>query len=289
MNQSITPVPLSPVALTIAGSDSGGNAGIQADLRAFHVFGVHGCTAITALTAQNPLGVSHIQPTSLENLTAQLNRICTAYTLGAVKTGMLVNVELINVVIAAVEQYAIQNIVIDPVMIATSGAKLIDDTAIKALTALCHHATLITPNVPEAEVLLGATSSITPQTMQSSAEALAARFNCGVLLKGGHNHNQPAHDIFTCKGETYSLSTPVVENPISTHGTGCSLSSALAAILACDPKKGKDILNVVIFAKAYIYEAIRTGVYVGEGSGVLGMPTYHAVCSAMDNVTFQRL
>ncbi len=260
-----------PVALTIAGSDSGGNAGIQADLRAFHVFGVHGCTAITALTAQNPTSVSHVHPTTPENLTAQLSQISAAYNVGAIKTGMLVNASLIEAVHRHLQDSPIP-LIIDPVMIATSGAKLIDDDAIAALKDLLHHATLITPNIPEAYALAERTTPINDQfSMIDTAHGLAHSYQCAILLKGGHSASHPAQDIFYDGHATYLIQTPTVHNPISTHGTGCSLSAALAAAISRDPTA--PLLDAIIAAKAYIYAAIQGGVRIGPHDGVLGTPT----------------
>ena len=258
-----------PVALTIAGSDSGGNAGIQADLRAFHALRVHGCTAITALTAQNPGGVRGVQLTSAENLGQQLDAILECYAVAALKTGMLATSELIGVVAGRLAAHPEIPKVVDPVMVATSGARLLADEAVEALrTRLLPLATLITPNRPEAEVLAG-TRIESEADLCAAAASLVARHGCGVLIKGGHDSEQPARDLLCLPGGgLWWLTTPVVARPRSTHGTGCTLSAAIAAALA----KGRSLLEAVVDGKAFVYEAIRTGRVVGPAAAVLGQP-----------------
>jgi hydroxymethylpyrimidine/phosphomethylpyrimidine kinase len=256
------------VALTIAGSDSGGNAGIQADLRAFRTFGVHGCTAITALTAQNPFGVRSVLIADPSFMGEQLDAVLEVYTVGALKTGMLATAEIIEVV---ANRLLLQNRipkVMDPVMLATSGAPLLAEDAMEALSKkLLPLATLVTPNLPEAERLLGR-SITTPEEQQDAARALADLFACAVLVKGGHGTGMCAEDILFDGEKLSLLSSPRLEQPLSTHGTGCSLSAAITASLAC----GNDLLQAVIEGKAYVYESIRTGIYVGEVATVLGTP-----------------
>lgn len=264
-----------PVALTIAGSDSGGNAGIQADLRAFHALRVHGCTAIAALTAQNPSGVRGIQLASAAQLGLQLDAILECYAVGAVKTGMLATAELIEVVAEKLARHSRIPVVVDPVMVATSGARLLADDAVSALRGrLLPLATLITPNLPEAEVLMEAKLA-TEADVVAAARTLAQRYGCGVLIKGGHDAAHPARDILCLRDEAHlaawrlwSLSTPVVAHPRSTHGTGCTLSAAITASLA----RGRTLRNAVIEGKAFVYEAIRTGRKVGVSAAVLGQP-----------------
>jgi hydroxymethylpyrimidine/phosphomethylpyrimidine kinase len=256
------------VALTVAGSDSGGNAGIQADLRAFRTFGVHGCTAITALTAQNPFGVRSVLIADPTFMGEQLDAILEVYTVGAIKTGMLATAEIIEVV---ANRLLLQNRipkVMDPVMLATSGAPLLAEDAMEALSKkLLPLATLVTPNLPEAERLLGRPIT-TPEEQQDAARALADLFSCAVLVKGGHGTGMCAEDILFDGEKLSLLSSPRLEQPLSTHGTGCSLSAAITASLAC----GNDLLQAVIEGKAYVYESIRTGIYVGEVATVLGTP-----------------
>ncbi|MEI7900936.1 MAG: bifunctional hydroxymethylpyrimidine kinase/phosphomethylpyrimidine kinase [bacterium] len=257
-----------PVALTIAGSDSGGNAGIQADLRAFHVFGVHGCTVLAALTAQNPLGVRAILMADAEFVAQQMDAVLEAYAVNALKTGMLSSPEVIEAVADRLQRQQGVLKVVDPVMVATSGAKLLQDNAVGILKArLLPLATLITPNLPEAEVLLGHRIS-TRTEMAAAARALSDSFGCATLIKGGHGIGVCAEDLLF-DGTALSLfSTPRVDDPLSTHGTGCSLSAAITAALAC----GRPLLDAVAEGKAYVYEAIRTGAYVGEQATVLGTP-----------------
>jgi hydroxymethylpyrimidine/phosphomethylpyrimidine kinase len=256
------------VALTIAGSDSGGNAGIQADLRAFHVFGVHGCTVLAALTAQNPFGVRAILTADAAFVAQQLDAVLEAYAVGALKTGMLSSPAVIE---AVADRLLCQGRILkvfDPVMVATSGAKLLQDDAIERLKArLLPLATLITPNLPEAEVLTGRKIA-TREEMADAARALSDAFGCATLIKGGHGTGVCAEDVLF-DGQTLNLlSTPRIAAPLSTHGTGCSLSAAITASLAC----GRTLLDAVVEGKAYVYEAIRTGVSVGEAAAVLGTP-----------------
>ena len=256
------------VALTIAGSDSGGNAGIQADLRAFHMFGVHGCTVLAALTAQNPFSVRAILTADADFVAAQLDAVLEAYAVSALKTGMLSSPEVIE---AVADRLVCQNRILkvfDPVMVATSGAKLLQDDAVGMLkTRLLPLATLITPNLPEAGVLTGKTVA-TREEMAAAARDLASAFGCAVLVKGGHGAGVCAEDVLFDGVSLCRLSTPRIESPLSTHGTGCSLSAAITASLAC----GNGLLEAVVEGKAYVYEAIRTGVSVGEQAAVLGTP-----------------
>jgi len=256
------------VALTIAGSDSGGNAGVQADLRAFHVFGVHGCTVFAALTAQNPFGVRDILTVDADFVAAQLDAVLEAYAVTALKTGMLFSPQVIE---AVADRLFCQNRilkVIDPVMVATSGARLLQDDAVATLKArLLPLATLITPNLPEAEVLLGRPVE-TREAMVDAARELSDAFGCAVLVKGGHGTAVCAEDVLFDGASAVRLSTPRIVDPVSTHGTGCTLSAAIAASLAC----GKTLSEAVVEGKAFVYESIRTGVKVGEAAAVLGTP-----------------
>jgi hydroxymethylpyrimidine/phosphomethylpyrimidine kinase len=256
------------VALTIAGSDSGGNAGIQADLRAFHVFGVHGCTVLAALTAQNPFGVRAIQTADAEFVAQQIDAVLEAYTVNALKTGMLSSASVIEAVADRLQCQGRILKVVDPVMVATSGAILLHEDAVGMLkTRLLPLATLITPNLPEAEVLAGHAIS-TRTEMAEAARALSDTFGCATLIKGGHGTGVCAEDVLF-DGTALSLfSTPRIDDPLSTHGTGCSLSAAITASLAC----GRPLLDAVAEGKAYVYESIRTGCYVGEQAAVLGTP-----------------
>ncbi len=256
--------------LTIAGSDSGGNAGIQADLRAFHVFGVHGCTAITALTAQNQFGVNDLLISDGEFVGLQMDAVLGVYDIKAVKTGMLASTQIIESVAERFLAQARLLKVVDPVMIATSGAKLLQAEAITTMKkSLLPLATLITPNLPEAEELLAIKITNHAEAV-TATRTLHDNFGCAVLVKGGHRHGESAYDLLYDGKKMYQLSTPRIDAPLSTHGTGCSLSAAITAALAC----GKTLLEAVTEGKAYVYESIRTGVWVGEAATVLGTPKH---------------
>lgn len=257
-----------PAALTVAGSDSGGNAGIQADLRAFHVFGVHGCTAIAALTAQNPWGVEGIAGVEPAFLAKQLDAVLPHYAIRAAKTGMLASAALIEVVADRFARYPQLLKVIDPVMVATSGARLLEADAVDAYRArLLPMATLITPNLPETEVLLDH-PVVGLRAMGEAACELFDRYGCAVLVKGGHDPANSGRDVFHDGALPSVLETPIVRDPLSTHGTGCSLSAAIAAALAC----GHDLPQAVRLGKAYVYESLQAGVRVGQRATVLGTP-----------------
>ena len=251
-------------ALTIAGSDSGGNAGVQADLRAFHAYGVHGCTVMTALTAQNPFGVSAIYPVSGDFVKAQLKAVLGTYAIGALKTGMLATAEVIEAVADELDGWREIMMVIDPVMIATSGAKLINDDAIATLKEkLIPLATVITPNLMEAKELTGLGSD----DGETLAKALYDKFGVAAMVKGGHSEDREtaADTIFDGK-ELTVLKGMRVAAPVSTHGTGCSLAAAMAAALT----KGMSVKAAAASAKEYVFRAIRDSYYVGEKCGVLG-------------------
>ena len=255
-------------ALTIAGSDSGGNAGVQADLRAFHVFGVHGCTVFTALTAQTPFEVQAVALPDPDFVGAQLDAVLGVYDVLALKTGMLANAANIEVVADRLSSYSRISRIVDPVMVATSGAKLLEDDAVAAMKEkLLPLAALITPNLPEAAELSGR-REVTADEMPEVARELADLYGAAVLIKGGHCKERAAEDIFFDGAQMYRLTTPLVEDPLSTHGTGCSLSAAITASAAV----GKSPLDAVIAGKAYVYEAIRTGVQIGEVCTVMGTP-----------------
>ena len=260
-----------PCCLTIAGSDSGGNAGVQADLRAFHAYGLHGCTAFAALTAQNPFGVSAIHAVPPDFIAAQLDAVLGVYNIRALKTGMLADAAAIEVVADRIVRHPEIAKVVDPVMVATSGAKLISDDAVATLTArLLPCATLITPNLPEAEVLWG--RAITCRNdVREAAKALHGRLGCAVLVKGGHATGDlaAAEDTLFDGEQFFTYTLPHIENPVSTHGTGCSLAAALAAELAL----GHALPDAVAGAKAFVHRAIATSYLVGPDCGVLGWGT----------------
>ena len=248
-------------ALTIAGSDSSGGAGIQADIKTMSANGVFAMSAITALTAQNTTGVTGIMDVTPEFLEQQLDAVFTDIYPDAVKIGMVSQKELIETIVKKLKQYDAKNIVVDPVMAATSGAKLISDEAIETLKEkLIPIADLITPNIPEAEVL-GEIEIKTAEDMEKAAKDIGQRFNCAVLLKGGHNLND-ANDLLYADGKSYWFKGRRIDNP-NTHGTGCTLSSAIASNLA----KGMTMDKAVETAKKYISLALEAMLDLGKGSG----------------------
>ena len=254
-------------ALTIAGSDSSGGAGIQADIKTMTANGVYAMSAITALTAQNTTGVTDIMEVTPEFLAEELDRIFTDIYPDAVKTGMVSSSALIETIADKLTAYHAKNIVVDPVMVATSGAKLISDDAIGTLkTKLLPLATVITPNIPEAAVLSGMEIK-TETDMEKAAEIICKTFGCAVLLKGGHQLND-ANDLLWQKDkEPVWFHGKRIDNP-NTHGTGCTLSSAIASNLA----KGRSLETSVQYAKNYISGALAAMLDLGKGSG----PMNHA-------------
>lgn len=248
-------------ALTIAGSDSSGGAGIQADIKTMISNGVYAMSAITALTAQNTTGVTGIMEVTPEFLGEQLDNIFTDIYPDAVKIGMVSSSALIETIAKKLRQYEAKNIVVDPVMVATSGAKLINDEAIEALKSqLLPMATVLTPNIPEAEVLSGMKIE-TAEDMIKAAAAIGKKYSCAVLCKGGHQLND-ANDLLWRKGDYKWFQGKRINNP-NTHGTGCTLSSAIASNLA----KGFDLDTSVERAKKYISGALAAMLDLGKGSG----------------------
>ena len=248
-------------ALTLAGSDSSGGAGIQADIKTMTANGVYAMSAITALTAQNTTGVYGILEVTPEFLANQLDCIFTDFRPDAVKTGMVSSSALIEVIAQKLTQYKAKNLVIDPVMVATSGAKLISDEAIETLKGkLLGLATLITPNIPEAQVLSGMDIR-TAEDMERAAKAIYEAYGCAVLCKGGHQLND-ANDLLYSKEGARWYHGRRIANP-NTHGTGCTLSSAIASNLA----KGYSLDEAVERAKAYISGALAAMLDLGKGSG----------------------
>lgn len=254
-------------ALTIAGSDSSGGAGIQADIKTMTANGVYAMSAITALTAQNTTGVTSIMEATPQFLAEELDCIFTDIYPDAIKTGMVSSSELIEVIADKLTGYQAKNIVVDPVMVATSGARLISEDAISTLKSkLLPLAKVITPNIPEAEVL-SEMQIKSEADMEKTAEIICNRLGCSVLLKGGHQLND-ANDLLWQKNEqaTWFMGKRI-DNP-NTHGTGCTLSSAIASNLA----KGYDLKTSVKYAKNYISGALAAGLNLGKGSG----PMNHA-------------
>ena len=248
-------------ALTIAGSDCSGGAGIQADLKTMTMNGVYGMSAITALTAQNTTGVRAIQEATPEFLKDQLDAIFEDIRPCAVKIGMVSNSELIHVIAERLAFYKATNVVVDPVMVATSGSALMKDEAVKALVdELLPLATVVTPNIPEAQILSGMTIQ-TKDDMMNACQKMGDAFKCSVLLKGGHSIND-ANDLLYADGKLFWFEGKRIENP-NTHGTGCTLSSAIASNLA----KGFDLNESVKRAKDYVSGALSAMLDLGKGSG----------------------
>lgn len=248
-------------ALTIAGSDCSGGAGIQADLKTMLANGVYGMSAITALTAQNTTGVAAIMNVTPEFLGQQLDCIFTDIFPDAVKIGMVSDKDLIRMIAQKLRQYQPKHVVVDPVMAATSGARLIADDAVEVLQQeLFPLATVLTPNIPEAEVLLGENIA-SKEGMEKAAEEIGRQYGCGVLCKGGHSIND-ANDLLYQDGKVTWFAGKRINNP-NTHGTGCTLSSAIAANLA----KGCELAEAVRLAKEYISGALAAMLDLGKGSG----------------------
>ena len=250
-------------ALTIAGSDSSGGAGIQADIKTMTALGVYGMTAITALTAQNTTGVKSIKEVDTDFLSDQLNCVFDDICPGAVKTGMLPNAGIIEVVADCLKQRGVKQLVIDPVMVSTSGSALINDQAVNTLkTKLLPLKGLVTPNIPEAEVLSGH-SIKTEKDVEEAAQSIYEKYGSLVLLKGGHGILD-ANDYLYGDGISRWFMGERINNP-NTHGTGCTLSSAIASFLA----KGKGYEEAVLLAKEYLTGAIRANLDLGKGQGPL--------------------
>ncbi|MFD0588941.1 bifunctional hydroxymethylpyrimidine kinase/phosphomethylpyrimidine kinase [Paenibacillus sp. GCM10027627] len=264
-------------ALTIAGSDSGGGAGIQADLKTFQELGVYGMSAVTAITAQNTLGVHAVFPAGASAVAAQLNAIGDDLPPDAVKTGMLVDAEVIETVADAAAKFGWRNIVIDPVMIAKGGTSLL---ASKALSALIDHllplSAVITPNLPEAELLAGM-SIATLSDREEAAKRLLQMGTGGVILKGGHDSStkDSAVDLLYDGSRYYYVESKRIDTA-HTHGTGCTFSAAVAAELA----KGASLLEAMHTAKAFIQAAIEHSLGFGKGHG----PTNHFAYKGLEKL-----
>lgn len=247
--------------LTIAGSDSSGGAGIQADIKTMQANGVYAMSAITALTAQNTTGVSGIFEVTPEFLGQQLDAVFTDIYPDAVKIGMVASAELVKMIAFKLKEYKAERIVVDPVMVSTSGSRLISEEAIQILkTELFPLASVLTPNIPEAEVLFGA-SIHSAEDMERAAQAISEEYHCAVLLKGAHQLND-ANDLLYAEGKSRWFYGRRIDNP-NTHGTGCTLSSAIASNLA----KGYGLEEAVERAKEYISGALAAMLDLGAGSG----------------------
>ena len=252
-----------PTVLTIAGSDSSGGAGIQADLKTMTAHGVYGMSAVTALTAQNTMGVTDILAVPPAFLAAQLDAVFADIPPDAVKIGMVADAALIHVIAEKLDEYDAKNVVVDPVMVATSGARLISEDAVEALVSeLLPRAALITPNIPEAEVL--ADMAITDRTAMTAAAArIHERTHAAILMKGGHSVDDANDLLVDDTGARWFEGRRIATS--NTHGTGCTLSSAIASNLA----RGIDTDTAVAQAKAYLSGALAAGLDLGHGSGPL--------------------
>ena len=252
-------------ALTIAGSDSGAGAGIQADLKTFAALGVYGTSAITAITAQNTLGVTQVLALNPNLVAAQIDAVIGDIGAHALKTGMLASAGIIAMVAKKIREHRLRNVVVDPVMVATSGDLLIQKNAVATLrTRLIPLATVVTPNLPEAEELTGMKLR-TSVEIDEAARRIVKMGAKAVVIKGGHRKG-PAVDLFYDGKKFTALNAPRIRTK-NTHGTGCTFSAAIAAYLA----KGEKIEGAVIFAKRYITQAIKTGFVVGAGHS----PVHH--------------
>lgn len=253
-------------ALSIAGSDCSGGAGIQADIKTMTMNGVYAMSVITALTAQNTTGVRAIQESTPDFLRQQLDSVFEDIYPDAIKIGMIASSELICVIADRLRHYDAKNVVVDPVMVATSGSALMKDDAVNTLIEeLLPLSTLVTPNIPEAQVLSGLTIE-TKEDMITAAKQIGDNYHCAVLLKGGHSIND-ANDLLYANGEITWFEGKRIDNP-NTHGTGCTLSSAIASNLA----KGFPLAESVQRAKDYISGALAAMLDLGKGSG----PMNHA-------------
>lgn len=247
--------------LTIAGSDSSGGAGIQADIKTMTMNGVYAMSVITAMTAQNTTGVRAIEESTPDFLKQQMDAVFEDIFPDAVKIGMVASGELIRVISDRLRYYSARNIVVDPVMVASAGSSLMKQDAVQTLVAeLLPIADLVTPNIPEAQVLAGMIIH-TQENMITAAKQIGESYRCAVLLKGGHSVND-ANDLLYANGELVWFEGKRIDNP-NTHGTGCTLSSAIASNLA----KGFTLAQSVKRAKDYISEALAAQLDLGKGSG----------------------
>ncbi len=257
-----------PIALTVAGSDSSGGAGIQADLKTFAALGVYGASVLTALTAQNTKGVFAIHQVPPEFIAAQMDAVFSDLDIAAVKIGMLGNVAAIAAVDAGLRRHRARNIVLDTVMTASAGGKLLHDDAVGALRSLIARARLVTPNLPEAAVLTGLTPARDEEGMYAQAEKLLALGAGAVLIKGGHGSGSECVDLLVEGTSRARFAAPRIGTR-NTHGTGCTLASAIAAGLA----KNLALLEAVRQAKAYVTAALEAAdrLEIGSGAG----PVHH--------------
>jgi hydroxymethylpyrimidine/phosphomethylpyrimidine kinase len=262
---------MTAVAVTIAGSDSSGGAGIEADLKTFSALGVYGAAIITALTAQNTRGVFAIHDVPADFIAAQINAVFTDLDAGAVKIGMLGNAPAIEVVTAALDRYRPRNVVLDPVMVASSGERLLHEDAIGRLRALISRARVVTPNLAEAAALLDGSPARDEDDMRAQAQKLLALGAGAVLIKGGHGSGPQSVDLLVEAQSCMRLAAPRVATK-NTHGTGCTLASAIAAGLA----RGLALEAAAREAKAYVSAAIAAADRLAVGSGRGPVHHFHA-------------
>jgi hydroxymethylpyrimidine/phosphomethylpyrimidine kinase len=263
-----------PVALTIAGSDPSGGAGIQADLKAFSARGVYGMAVITALTAQSTQGVSGILAVPPDFVASQIAALADDLELGAIKTGMLNDAATVQVVAGAVRRYNLHPLVVDPVMVATSGDPLMSDGMVEALRAeLLPLADLVTPNLAEAARLLDVPPATSEEAMTAQAHALLTLGCKAVVVKGGHGGGDEAVDIFMARdGETQRLALPRIDTP-NTHGTGCTFAAAVTAQLAL----GESLAAAVAGAKRFVHEGLAAGAALAIGKGAGPIDHLHTI------------
>jgi hydroxymethylpyrimidine/phosphomethylpyrimidine kinase len=261
-----------PVALTIAGSDSGAGAGIQADLKTFAALGVYGLTVVTAITAQNTLGVRAVQDVDADVIAAQLDAVAEDFSIGALKTGMLSSAAIIETIAAGIQRHRLGPLVVDPVMIAKSGDRLLREDAVEALRRrLLPLAEVVTPNIPEAEILAGRPIR-TRDDRLTAARAIMELGAHAVVIKGGHADDDPIVDVLVDGDGVHEYPAPRIATA-STHGTGCTFSAAITAGLA----QGLDLQRAVAEARGYISRALSSAPGLGHGHGPLNhFPTLQA-------------
>lgn len=266
-------MPRSAIALTIAGSDSSGGAGIQADLKTFSALGVYGASVITALTAQNTRGVQGVHAVPAAFITAQIESVLSDLDVHAVKTGMLATRETVEAVVSGLVRVPHVPFVADPVMVATSGDVLLEDTAVSAVRQmLIPRASVITPNLPEAAKLLSGALARTETEMAEQARALLRLGPGAVMLKGGHGEGASAVDLLVTAEGVVRIERARIETR-NTHGTGCTLAAAIAALLA----QGRPLREAAERAKTYVWEAIQAGRDLGVGQGNGPVDHLHAI------------
>ena len=274
-----------PIALTIAGSDSGGGAGIQADLKTFSALGVYGASVITALTAQNTRGVQGIHDVPAAFVAAQMDSVFSDLRVGAVKIGMLSSPDVIDAVAAGLERHGARNVILDPVMVATSGDRLIPAAAAERLRErLLPMALVLTPNLPEAAALLGKAVAADEAGMERQGRRLVELGARSVLMKGGHLDGPESVDLFIHQGGSRRLDAPRIRTR-NTHGTGCTLSSAIAALLA----SGSELVDAVVQAKGYLTDALLAADTLEIGGGAGPVHHFHGLWPKAEDVTRQSI